>query len=372
MKLNRISDNVIKQVILLVLIFVTGFIIVYYLKYFIPGALGAITLYIIYRKLYFRLTEQRNWNKRWTSIFLMIITLIGIAVPLWIIIEILIPQINNLLANRQIIVDKFNAVKDFMESKPLLNRINLSEENLFNQLQKVTTYIPRVLNSVAEVFVNIITALFILYFMQVNARRMEKIVSLYLPLTDDNKNYLWSETYMMVRANALGIPILAVCQGIVAAVGYWIFGVNNPFLWGMLTGAASIVPAVGTMIVWIPVCIVQFATGDITNAIILTLYCLICVGGIDNVLRFTILKKIGDVHPLVTVFGVIFGLNLFGMMGLIFGPLVLSYFNVLMKLYRTEFSKKRNVAATPELQKQVATNAQESTEPPPAIELKKT
>lgn len=351
MRLNRISDNVIKQVILLLLIFVTGFIIVYYLRYFIPGALGAITLYIIFRNSFFRLTEKQGWKKSLASVFLMVITLISIIIPLWIIIEILIPQISNLLANRQIIVEKFNAVKAFMQSKPLLNRINLSEENLFAQLQKVAAYIPRVLNSVAEVFVNIATALFILYFMQINARKMEKTVSLYLPLTDDNKHYLWAETNMMVRANALGIPILAICQGIVAAIGYWIFGVNNPFLWGMLTGVASIVPAVGTMLVWVPLCIVQFATGDITNAVILTLYCLLVVGGIDNVLRFTILKKIGDVHPLITVFGVLLGLNLFGLMGLIFGPLLLSYFSVLLKLYRTEFGRKKRLLAAIEEKK---------------------
>lgn len=76
-------------------------------------------------------------------------------------------------------------------------------------------------------------------------------------------------------------------------------------------GAASIVPAVGTMIVWVPVCIVQFATGDIGNAIALTLY-LIGVGGIDNVLRFSLLKRIGDVHPIITVFGVLLGQFVWG------------------------------------------------------------
>jgi len=343
MKLSGISDNVMKQVFLILLIFLVGYVIIYNLKYFIPGALGAITLYIIFRQLYFRLTEIQKWNKRVTSILLMFITLICIVVPLWIIVEILVPQISNLLSNRQIIVDKFNAVKIFMESKPILNRINLSEENLFNQLQKVATYVPRILNSVAEVFVNIATTFFILYFMQVSARRMEKTISLYLPLSEGNKNYLWNETNVMVRANALGIPILAFCQGVVAAIGYWIFGISNPFLWGMITGAASIVPAVGTMIIWVPICIGQFATAELGNAIALTLYCLIIVGGIDNVLRFTILKKIGDVHPLVTVFGVLLGLNLFGVMGLIFGPLMLSYFSVLSKVYRTEFGKKKGL-----------------------------
>lgn len=341
MSYNKISDSVIRQVFLILLTAFVGIVIIYQLRYFIPGVLGAITLYIIFRNVYFRLTEKRKWNRSATSALLMTLSLIAIAIPLWLIIEVLIPQISSLLENRQIIGEKFNAVKAFLASKPLLNRINLSEENLIEQLRKVTTYIPPFLNSVAGIFVNIATAFFILYFMQVNARKMEKVIGLYLPFSSQNKDDVWKETNMMVRSNALGIPILALCQGIVACIGYWIFGVNNPFLWGMLTGAASIIPAVGTMIVWVPVCIVQFATGSIGHAIGLTIYCLIGVGGIDNVLRFTILKKIGDVHPLITVFGVLLGLNLFGLMGLIFGPLLLSYFSLLFKIYRTEFGKKQ-------------------------------
>lgn len=352
MKIKRISDNVIKQVFLILLILLVGFLIVYNLKYFIPGALGALTLYIIFRNTYFKLTEERNWKPVWASTFLIVVTLVCVVIPVWVIVEIMIPQVNNLLANRQVIVEKFNAVKAFMESRPILNRINLSEENLMSQLQKVTTYIPRLFNSVAELLANIATALFILYFMLVNARNMERIATVYLPFNDENKDYLWEETNMMVRANALGIPILAICQGIVAVIGYWIFGVNNPFLWGMLTGVASIIPVLGTMIVWIPICIIQIATGDVTNGIILTLYCLIIVGGIDNVLRFTILKKLGNVHPLITVFGVLLGLNLFGMMGLIFGPLLLSYFSVLIKVYRTEFGKKKMLMAAIEERKE--------------------
>ena len=75
------------------------------------------------------------------------------------------------------------------------------------------------------------------------------------------------------------------------------------------------------------------------------------MGGVDNVLRFTILKKIGDVHPIITVFGVILGINLFGMLGLIFGPLLLSYLIVLTKVYRTEFGNKAEIMEMKEQEK---------------------
>ena len=141
----------------------------------------------------------------------------------------------------------------------------------------------------------------------------------------------------MVVSNAIGIPILIFCQCIIAIIGYLIFGVQQPVIWGVLTGLASVLPVVGTMIIWVPVCIVVLASGKIGAGIGLALYCAIIVSNIDNVLRFTIMKKIGDVHPLITVFGVVVGLQLFGLMVLIFGPLLIAYFFILIKIYRVEF-----------------------------------
>src|SRR5690606_11046275 len=128
-------------------------------------------------------------------------------------------------------------------------------------------------------------------------------------------------------------------QGIVAMIGYWIFGVESYILLGLLTGIASIIPILGTMTIYVPICLIAFATGSLGNAIGLTLYCFFLVGAIDNLLRFTILKTIGNVTPMITVFGVLLGLNLFGMLGLIFGPLILSSIGVLVKVYSNEYGK---------------------------------
>lgn len=363
MPVKKIDDNILRQIILILLIGYVGFVVFYNLGYFFPGLLGAITLYILFRNRFFLLTEQRKWKKSWASLFMILLTLVIIALPMWILVEVLIPQISSLLANKAVIIEKYNAVKAFVASKPLLNRVNLSDESLMRTLGKVTQYFPLILNSVAEIFANLFTALFLLYFMQINGRAMEKKVRLFMPFSDDSNNVLWAETKMMVRANALGIPILALCQGIVAILGYWIFGVDNFVMWGLITGAATIVPAIGTMLVWVPIVIVVFATGGVGNGIGLALYCLIVVGGIDNILRFTILKRIGDIHPLITVFGVILGLKLFGVMGLIFGPLLMSYLIVLIQIYRMEFGRKSEaLAAREELLEQI--EEKKETKPP--------
>ena len=126
----------------------------------------------------------------------------------------------------------------------------------------------------------------------------------------------------MVVSNALGIPMLALAQGIIAVIGYWIFGVPSALIWALLTAFATVIPVIGTMIIWVPICIFLLASGHIGASVGLALYCFFAVGGIDNVLRLVFVKLFGDVHPLITLFGVLLGLELFGVIGLIFGPLM--------------------------------------------------
>ena len=349
MNIKTIDAGILRQAIVIALILFIGVVLFYNLSYFIPGALGALTLYILFRNKYIYFTEKKKWNKSFTSIIFILASLLTIAIPIWILVEILVPQISHIISNKALINQQFIAVQDFFASKPILRNINLSEQNISEYIGKLALLIPTVLNSIGSIIVNMATALFILFFMQINTRKMEAKIKYYMPFSNHNRQNIWEETKMMVKSNTLGIPILALCQGIVAAIGYWIFGVNNPILWGLITGAFTIVPVVGTMVIWVPIVIIQIATKDVQTGIFLAIYCLVVVGMVDNILRFTILKTLGDVPPLITVFGVIVGLNLFGVMGLIFGPLLMSYFLILLKVYRTEFGwkKEKPVAIIP-------------------------
>ncbi|GGH16092.1 AI-2E family transporter [Sphingobacterium alkalisoli] len=282
---------------------------------------------------------HRKWNKSITSIFFIILSVVFIVLPLWAIIDYLVPKLTVFLGNQQDIIAKFNTLKIYMSDKPFFKDIDLSNEALLASLQSLTRYIPSVLNSVAEVGINILVALFVLYFMQVHAKRMETYIYSAIPLSPKSKKEIWAEVKLMVRSNAIGIPILGLCQGVVAMMGYWFFDIENYILWGILTGVSSIIPVLGTMTIYVPICLITLASGQTTNAIGLSIYCFLLVGGIDNILRFTILKQLGNVPPLITVFGVLLGLNMFGMLGLIFGPLILSSVGLLIRVYADEFGR---------------------------------
>lgn len=342
MRSKQINNNSINQIMLILIILLICIIIFNNLFYYLPGFLGAITLYILFRKQYFKLTEKRKWNRILTSLLFILISIVFIVLPIWAIVDYMTHQITTFLSNTREIVSQFNLLKEYMSDKPFLKDIDVSDEALTTLLQRATRYVPTILNSVAEVGINIVVTLFVLYFMQVYGRQMENYIVSGIPFTEQSKQEIWKEVDSMVRSNAIGIPILGICQGIVAMIGYKIFGVDNYILMGTLTGVASIVPFLGTMTVYVPLGIITLASGETGNGIGILLYGFLIVGSIDNILRFTILKTLGNVPPLITVFGVLLGLKLFGMLGLIFGPLILSSIGVLIKVYSNEFGKSES------------------------------
>jgi predicted PurR-regulated permease PerM len=336
-----LKTNGLKQLVLLILIAFVGIVLIVKLQYFIPGFLAAVTFYILLRQPFFNLTIRRRWKKWVAALTLIILSFLVLLLPLWMIVQLLVPKFDYAFKHTDQIILKGTAFVDWLK---LHVPLNIKNEQIEQGLQQAIMIIPMLLNATinatANVLVNTLVGFFILYFMLMSGRNMEKKILSLLPLQSKNTDALWNETRNMVVSNAIGIPILMICQCIIAIIGYWIFGVEQAIVWGILTGVASMIPMVGTMIVWVPICIIMIAEGRVGMGIGLTLYCAIVVSNIDNVLRFTILKRIGNVHPLITVFGVIVGVQLFGIMGIIFGPLLIVYFILLIKIYRLEFSSK--------------------------------
>jgi predicted PurR-regulated permease PerM len=184
---------------------------------------------------------------------------------------------------------------------------------------------------------------FLFYYLLVNGREVEKYLNKIIPLKPKNIDSLASETKIMIRANALGIPIICLVQGTFAAIGYWIFGLDDWGMWGFITGVFAFFPIVGTMIIWVPLALSLFAMGHTWTGWGLTIYSVVVTGNVDYITRLGLLKKLGNVHPMITVLGVIVGLGLFGFMGLIFGPLLVSYFIILVKIYMNEFTDSKEL-----------------------------
>lgn len=168
-------------------------------------------------------------------------------------------------------------------------------------------------------------------------KSMEHYISTLLPFKAENKVEVLKKVQLMVRSNAIGIPLLAIIQGFISLGGYLICDAPNPFLSAMLTAFASVIPIVGTVLVWGPITVYFLVVGNWVSALMMLGYGAIIVSQCDNLIRFLLQKKMADVHPLITIFGVVAGLPLFGFMGIIFGPLLVSLFLLFVDMFRKEF-----------------------------------
>ncbi|MBK7307884.1 MAG: AI-2E family transporter [Chitinophagaceae bacterium] len=325
-----------RQILVLLLVLSIAILLVSQLTIFIPGLLGGITLYILSRGLYFQLIFKRKWKKGWTALLFILCYLIIIAFPVYVSITLASPKISSIAENQEQIIAGIQSVS--AKVKEQTGFTLLSAESAKTIAQKVSTYIPQIINSTMVLLSNLIIMFFLLYYLLVQGRDMEKYLSKVIPLKDENVHLLAGETKMMIRANALGIPIICIVQGAFAALGYWIFGIEDWGLWGFVTGVFAFFPLVGTMIIWVPLVGYLFVHGSNLPAIGLTVYSVVVTGNVDYVARLKLMKYMGDVHPVITVLGVIVGLNLFGFMGLIFGPLLVSYFLIMVKIYINEFN----------------------------------
>jgi predicted PurR-regulated permease PerM len=332
---TQIPANKIRQILFLTSIITIGVLLFLQMTFMLSSFLGAVTLYMILRKPMYRLVFEKRWKKWVAATFLMALSFVIVILPFAWVGYILVHKISPIFTNPEIILETANKIQEYLNGK--LGMDILSEENLSKITNTITEFVPPLISSTANAFMNIFIAYFILWFLLTNAGDVERWLQKKLPFNPENRIKILAEVKDSVMSNAIGLPIMAVLQGALAFLGYWIFNIEDPLLWGIVTGICSFIPFVGTMACWIPIALLSFAAGDINSGIGQSLWGLIVIGMSDNVFRMVLQKQIGDIHPLITVFGVIVGLNMFGFLGLIFGPLLISLFLLLVKIYVNEF-----------------------------------
>jgi predicted PurR-regulated permease PerM len=323
--------------VLLLAIIILIFIIIFReMAIFLPGILGAVTLYILTNNIFKSLTVEKKWNKSLTALLIILVSLILISIPVYFSIQLISPKINRIISDPEF---SMSTLRTFMEKiQARTGSALFTDENIRSFINNIANLLPGLLNSTANLLANMLIMFFLYFYMILNGESMEKYLSHIIPLKPENIHTLNIETRSMIRANALGIPAICFVQGVFAAIGFWIFGVEDWGMWGFLCGVFAFFPILGTMAIWIPVVIGMYLAGNEVMATGLTIYSIIVTGNVDYITRLVLMKKIASVHPIITVTGVIAGLGLFGFMGLIFGPLLVSYLIILVKIYLNEFS----------------------------------
>ncbi len=325
-------NQIIKQVSFMILLVTILIVMITKLDYFLSSFLGAFTLYMLLRKTHRKMVEK-GWKKTTTTITLLVATMLVIFVVGGAVFSAVYTEVKGF--EPQIVIDNVNSIHDTVLEKTGYNIF--SKDVVDGAINSLGNFLPNVFSTAGSILTNGMMMIFLLYFMFQDSRKIEKGIEDNLPLKKDSVNMLKRETQNMVVSNAIGIFVILIGQSIVAGLGYWVLGAGDPVVWGLLTGVLGLVPVIGTAGIWLPLAINLFIGGFIWQGVVLIAYGALVISSVDNVIRVVFLKKYADVHPLVAIFGIILGMNLFGFWGIIFGPLMISGFMVLCKVYKNEF-----------------------------------
>lgn len=339
---TSIDNNLLKQIFFIALILFLGIILLRELWFFFSAFLGAVTFYVLMRRRLFFLTEEKKWKHSTAAIVLMLLSFFIILVPIGLLGNILYAKISYVIAHSTELMNSLKVAVIKIEDK--IGYKFLDPDSLNRLGNYLAQLLPKILGVTFNSLTLVAAMYFILYFLLVNGRRIETALYEYIPLKDANVERLGSELRIIISSSAIGIPLIALVQGLAGLIGYLIIGVNEPLLWFVATTITSMLPVVGAAVVYVPLTIMLFVQGHPGKGIAMGLWGFGVIGLIDNVFRLLVNKRLGDIHPLITIFGVLIGIQLFGFIGLVFGPVLIALFILLLRIYSSEFIvKKREI-----------------------------
>ncbi len=180
--------------------------------------------------------------------------------------------------------------------------------------------------------------LYTTYFFQMDGDRLVSRILYYLPLNGDDESLMLDKFTSVTRAMLKGTLVIGILQGALAGAAFAVAGIDNSVFWGTVMAILSVIPSVGSALVWIPAGIIQIMQGDVAAGVGLLAFCGLVVGSLDNVLRPMLVGKDTRMHELMIFFGTLGGILMFGIAGVLIGPVIASLFVTIWELYGIAFS----------------------------------
>ena len=336
-----------QQRILLItsLIIIAGFII-YGLSGYASAFLGAGILYVVFRPWFTALAIKRGWNHPLVTTLIIIFSLVVIILPFLTLSILLIGRIQYYSQNADDILNLIHKGEELTGFKVT------SPQNVRQIVQQGAGYASRLLPSLAGGALDFIVIIglmfFTMYFMFTQQEGFQKGLQKYLPFKRDTQRELGESLKNNVNANVLGQVLVCLVQGTLTGVTLWIFGVPDAPFWGVVAFFMAFIPVLGTPLVWGPAGLIQLSQGNTGQGIGILVVGIVVIINIDNLLRIALAKRMGDIHPLITLAGIVLGVPIFGILGLVMGPLLLSYFIVLMEVFERDNRQQEQEVAVAE------------------------
>ncbi len=319
------------------IIIAIGLVIFAGLYNYLTSIISSMILYVLFLKPFKYWTVKRKGSSTVAAIGIIIFSFVIIVLPFLVLSLLLTNKIVYYSQNYEDILTIVSKLEEFVG-------IDLKSKSVISELMQkggalAANLFPSLVASTLEMIIAITLMYFILFFTFTNESSFLTTLQRYLPFDDETNQDLGDAFKKSVSSNVVGQSLISLVQASLVTIGFLIFGFKDVWFWGVVSFFCAFIPVLGTPIVWLPAGIIALAQGNTFGGWGIIIYGGILVMNIDNVLRMIIGKKMGNIHPLVTVVGVIFGLPIFGIIGLVIGPLLISYFLLLVDAYHRQYSK---------------------------------
>lgn len=309
---------------------------------YLPGLLGGAILYVLTAPLCRR--AARRLGPRGAALAAVAAVLVVILLPgIWLV---------------SVAVGEFPRIVQNLGASPLLSRlpaVRLGGLDLSEQFARLVTDLvswssrqaASVFESATRATLNLVVALTALYYLLLDPRTIWRAARAFLPFSDPTAEALRTRFHSVTESMVLGTALTALLQGTVIGLAFWVIGLSNALFWGFVTAVASVFPVLGSALVWLPGVGVLLLQGRYGAAAALAAIGALVASTIDNVARPLVYRRVSNVHPMVTLVGAFAGVGVFGFVGVLLGPLAISYFFELLKAYQAEYGPGPVRAAEP-------------------------
>lgn len=304
----------------------------YALIKYVSAVFGALVLFYLFHWLYKFFVKKTKLGKPVSAILVIIVTLIIIIMPIYFFINATYNEVNQVYQNREKFVEDIEKL-DFINSKGWVTEVSLQIGNFGSYIQN---WAIKTLQSVAHLVISMTIMYFILYYLFIHSDEVDKRLANLIPFNLKNSKRLIKEFRNVTYSTVITSGLIAVIQGGMITIGFLVFGLKGALFWGLIGALLSFLPVVGAPLIWIPAAIILFLRGNPTFGVGMIIWGLI-LSNIDNIIRPNLQRKIGRIHPLITLLGIFIGIPFFGLFGVIIGPLLLSYFLLSFNMFREEY-----------------------------------
>lgn len=227
----------------------------------------------------------------------------------------------------------------------LLHRLGPEEMNLQKFLVDASARLGKLilswgsqfLGNIPMLVLKFVLLILVVFFLSRDGQLILERLKHLVPMAKEQEEILLQHVNDLASSVVLANVATAAAQGVAGGIGLWIAGIS-PLFWGTMMAFTSLIPAVGTALVWVPAAGYLLLVGSWGKALFLVVWSALVVGSIDNFLRPFLMKGEGGISSIYLFFAILGGINLFGIVGILYGPLILGIVHILLHLYEHEYS----------------------------------